>query len=152
MDYRTGTVGRVLTIRFDHEEDFLEGLKEIVLKEKITSGWFQIIGALDRAGVVIGPKEPVVPPDPIWRDLDDVREIVGIGSVYMDGDTGDDTGGTPKIHLHGAMGLHGETLTGCIRKNSRVYVLLEVILFELLGIDAVRPWDEAAKISRVVFS
>ncbi|MCI5221919.1 MAG: DNA-binding protein [Candidatus Electrothrix sp. AR4] len=148
MDYRTGTVGRVLTIRFDHEEDFLEGLKEIVLKEKIRNGWFQLIGALDRAGVVTGPKEPVVPPDAIWEDIDEVREIVGSGSVYMD----DNAGGTPKIHLHGAMGHDGETITACIRRNSRVYLLLEVVLFELCGIDAVRPWDEAVGINKVVFS
>ncbi|MCW5212957.1 hypothetical protein VU04_08595 [Desulfobulbus sp. TB] len=66
MEYRTGTIGRVMTIRFDHREDFLQGLREIVLKEKIRNCWFQIIGAVDRAGVVIGPKEPVVPPEPLW--------------------------------------------------------------------------------------
>ncbi len=148
MDYRTGRVGRVITIRFDHGEDFLEGLKEIVLKEKITNGWFQLIGALDRAGVVTGPKEPVVPPDAIWKNIDEVREIVGSGSVYMDGSADN----TPKIHLHGAMGHDRETITACIRKNSRVYLLLEVILFELYGIEAVRSWDEVTGINKVVFS
>ncbi|XOF33036.1 MAG: PPC domain-containing DNA-binding protein [Candidatus Electrothrix sp. YB6] len=146
MEYRTGTVGRVVVIRFDHQDDFLEGLKEIVVKEKITSGWFQIIGALDRAGVVVGPQEPVVPPNPVWREMDNkVHEVVGCGSVYMDGET-------PHIHLHGALGHHGETFTGCIRRNSRVYLLLEVVLFELIGIDAVRPRDEALGVHRVVFS
>ena len=59
MEYRTGSIGRVLTIRFDHGEDFLAGLREVILKEKICSAWFQVIGALDKAGVVIGPKEPL---------------------------------------------------------------------------------------------
>ncbi len=144
MEYRTGSIGRVLTIRFDHGEDFLKGLEEILLKEKIQSCWFQVIGALDKAGVVIGPKEPVVPPEPIWQNVDGACELLGCGSVYMDGDA-------PKIHLHGALGEHGKTLTGCIRKDSRVYLVLEVIVFELQGISATRPWDEAAGISRLIF-
>ncbi|MCI5122725.1 MAG: DNA-binding protein [Candidatus Electrothrix sp. AUS4] len=144
MEYRTGSIGRILTIRFDHGEDFLAGLRDIILKEKIRSGWFQVIGALDKAGVVIGPKEPVVPPDPIWQDVDAVSELVGCGSVLMDGEE-------PRIHLHGALGEHGKTLTGCIRRNSRVYLVLEVVVFELLGINAARPWDEAAGISRLIF-
>ncbi|WP_446009552.1 PPC domain-containing DNA-binding protein [Candidatus Electrothrix sp.] len=145
MEYRTGSIGRVLTIRFDHGEDFLKGLEGILLKEKIQSCWFQVIGALDKAGVVTGPKQPVVPPEPIWQDVDEVSELLGCGSVHMNGDK-------PKIHLHGALGEHGKTLTGCIRKDSRVYLVLEVIVFELQGIFATRPWDEANGISRLVFS
>ena len=73
-----------------------------------------------------------------------MSELVGCGSVHMDGDE-------PKIHLHGALGEHGETLTGCIRRDSRVYLLLEVVVFELLGMNIARPWDEAAGISRLIF-
>ncbi|XCN72726.1 MAG: DUF296 domain-containing protein [Candidatus Electrothrix aestuarii] len=144
MEYRTGSIGRVLTIRFDHGEDFLTGLREVILWEKIHSAWFQVIGALDKAGVVIGPKEPVIPPDPIWQDVDGVSELVGCGSVHMDGEE-------PKIHMHGVLGEHGKTLTGCIRRDSRVYLVLEVVVFELLGINAARPWDEAVGISRLIF-
>jgi predicted DNA-binding protein with PD1-like motif len=133
-----------VTIRFDHGEDFLKGLKDVLLKEKIQSGWFQVIGALDKAGVVTGPKHPVVPPDPVWKEVDGVCELIGCGSVHMDGEE-------PKIHLHGALGEHGETLTGCIRRDSRVYLLLEVVVFELLGMNIARPWDEAAGISRLIF-
>lgn len=147
MEYRTGSIGRVMTIRFDHGEDFLAGLREILFKEKICSAWFQVIGALDKAGVVTGPKEPVVPPDPVWRNVDAVSELIGCGSVHPDDMDGDE----PKIHLHGALGEHGKTLTGCIRRDSRVYLVLEVVVFELLGINAARPWDEAAGISRLVF-
>lgn len=144
MEYRTGSIGRVLTIRFDHKEDFFQGIREIILKENIRTAWFQVIGALDRAGVVIGPKEPFVPPDPVWRDVEGASELIACGSVYMDNDE-------PKIHLHGALGEHGKTLTGCIRKDTRVYLLLEVLLFELTGIHAARPRDEALGVNRVVF-
>jgi predicted DNA-binding protein with PD1-like motif len=145
MEYRTGAVGRVIAVRFDHGEDFLAGLREIVLKEKIASGWFQIIGALDQAGVVTGPKEPVVPPDPIWREVATVCEVVGSGSVHLDN-------GEPKIHLHAALGDHGETLTACVRRNSRVYLTIEMLLFELVGLGASRPWDTQSEFSRLSFS
>lgn len=145
MDYRIGAVGRVIALRFDHGEDFLAGLQDIVLKEKVASGWFQIIGALDQARVVTGPKEPVVPPDPVWRKVDTVCEVVGTGSVHLDN-------GEPKIHLHAALGDHGETLTACVRRDSRVYLTLEVLLFELLGLKASRPWDEQGGFSKLNFS
>ncbi len=145
MEYRTGSIGRVLTIRFDHGDDFLEGLKEIVIKEKIESGWFQILGAVRHADVVIGPEEPVMPPTPVWTNVDEAREVIGTGSVYRDGDE-------PLIHLHSAMGHRGETLTCCVRKNTKVYLILEVLFFELKGIDASRPWWEKGGFNRLTFS
>lgn len=144
MDYRTGTVGRVISIRFDHGEDFLEELRKVVLQEKVQSCWFQVIGGLTHAGVVVGPREPVMPPDPIWQEVDKVSEVLGSGSIHMDGDE-------PKIHLHAALGQHGDTLTACVRRNSRVYLVLEVILFELRGFAASRPWHDPSGFNRVTF-
>lgn len=144
MDYRSGSMGRVFTIRFDDGEDFLEGLKEIVLKESIESGWFQILGAVRQADVVIGPEEPVMPPIPIWTKVAEVREAIGTGSVYWDN-------AEPIIHLHAALGNHGETLTACVRKNTKVYLILEVVLFEILGIDSSRPWWQEGGFNRLCF-
>ncbi len=145
MEYRTGTIGRVVTICFEHGEDLLAGLEEIVLREKIRSGWFQILGGLARAGTVIGPKKPTVPPDPVWQEVNEVREVIGSGSVHMDGDLA-------RLHLHAAMGHRGDTLTACVRKNTEVYLTVEVILFELRGINTSRSWDEKSGFYRMVFS
>lgn len=145
MEYRSGAMGRVLTIRFDHGEDFLQGLKTIVKTEAIESGWFQILGAVRHADVVIGPEEPVMPPVPIWTKVDEAREAIGTGSVYWDEDD-------PVIHLHAALGHHGETLTACVRKNTKVYLILEVVLFEILGIDASRPWWQEGGFNRLSFA
>jgi len=145
MDYRTGSIGRVPMIRLDHGDDLLENLKEIVVKEIIKSAWFQILGGIRQAGVVTGPKQPIMPPEPVWRDVDEAREVVGSGSIFMDGEE-------PRIHLHAAMGHHGNTLTACIRKQTKVYLILEVILFELSGIDAGRPWYEQGGFNRLTFS
>ena len=144
MEYRTGSVGRIIAARFDHGENLLTGLQDIVLKENIASGWFQIIGALGKAGVVTGPKEPVVPPEAVWREVETVCEVVGSGSVHLDN-------GEPKIHLHAALGDHGETLTACVRRDSRVYLTIELLLFELIGLGASRPWNAASGFSMVRF-
>lgn len=146
MDYRTGSIGRVLTIRFDHGDDLLGGLTEIVKKENIRNSWFQVIGGIREIDLVTGPKEPVMPPDPVWREVRDARETLGSGSIFRDEND------APKIHLHAALGHHGETITGCLRKGSRTYLLLEVILFEICGFTAGRPWSEDKGFNILTFS
>lgn len=144
MEYQSGKMGRILYLRLDHGEDLHASIKEISRKEKIRCAWFQIFGGLKSAGVVIGPKKPVMPPDPVWKSVEDAREILGTGSIFWDGDE-------PLIHLHAALGHHGETLTGCVRKDSRVYLVTEILVMEIEGIDVTRPWVESVGINRPTF-
>jgi predicted DNA-binding protein with PD1-like motif len=146
MDYRAGSVGRVFAVRFDDGEDLLAGLNELILKENIRNGWFQVIGGLKEIDVVTGPREPVMPPEPVWREVRNARETLGSGSVYRDEND------APKIHLHAALGHHGDTITGCLRRGSRTYLLLEVILFEITGFAASRPWSPAKGFNIVTFA
>ena len=145
MDYRKGSIGRVFIVRFDEGDLFLEGLLEIITEEKITSGWFHVLGGLREADVVIGPKEPVMPPEPVWSEVRGARETIGTGSIFWDGNE-------PKIHLHAALGHHGETLTACVRKGTKVYLVLELVIFEIDGIQASRPWYEKGGFNRLTFS
>ncbi len=145
MEYRKGSVGRVFAVRFDEGDDFLQGMRELIKKEDIRFGWFHVIGGLRRAGVVTGPREPVMPPEPVWRQVDEARETLGAGSIAWDEND------EPKIHLHAALGHHGDTLTACVRKDTRVYLILEVYIFELSGIAATRPWYEAGGFNRLKF-
>ena len=145
MDYRKGTIGRVFTVRFDEGDLFLEELLKLIKDEKITSGWFHVLGGLREADVVTGPREPVMPPDPVWSEVRGARETIGTGSIFWDGEE-------PKIHLHAALGNHGETLTACVRKGTKVYLVLEVVIFEIDGINATRPWYEEGGFNRLTFS
>ena len=145
MDYRKGTIGRVFIVRFDEGDLFLEGLLKIISEEKITSGWFHVLGGLREADVVTGPKEPVMPPEPIWNEVRGARETMGTGSIFWDGEE-------PKIHLHAALGHHGDTLTACVRKGTKVYLVLEVVICEIDGINASRPWYEEGGFNRLTFS
>src|SRR5210317_42982 len=119
MNYQAGKAGRVFYVRLDHGEDLHEGIKELVAREDIRCAWFHIFGGLRRAGVVTGPKEPVMPPEPVWQEVDTAREVIGTGSVFW-------AEGEPQIHLHAAMGHHGDTLTACVRKDSKVYLIIEL--------------------------
>jgi len=134
----------MVTLRFDDGDDFLSGLLDVVRKENIRCGWFHILGGLREADVVTGPREPVMPPEPVWDQMKGAREVLGGGSVFWDGDE-------PKIHLHSALGHHGDTVIGCVRKGTRVYLVLEVVVFEILGIDATRPWFEKGGFNRLTF-
>ena len=144
MEYKTGSVGRVFTIRFDEGEDFLGGLKNLIKQEDVRCGWFQVIGGLRQAGVVTGPKEPVMPPEPVWAQVTGAHETMGTGSVFWEDDE-------PKIHLHAVLGHHGDTLTACVRKGTKVYLILEVLLFEIAGITATRPWYPEGGFNRLAF-
>lgn len=144
MDYRSGKVGRVFAVRFDEGDDFLGELTSLIVKENIRSGWFHVIGGLREAGVVTGPEKPVMPPQPVWAELDTVRETLGTGTIFWDDNE-------PKIHLHAALGHHGDTLTACVRRGTKVYLVLEVFITETVGINATRPWYEKGGFNRLTF-
>lgn len=144
MEYTQGEIGRVFYARFDHGEDILKGLTTLAEKENIRCGWFQLFGGLLSADVVIGPEQPVMPPVPVWQQVENAREVLGVGSIFFDGDK-------PILHLHAAMGHHGETLTGCVRKHTEVYLVIEVVIYELKGMGITRPWFEQGGFNRPTF-
>lgn len=145
MEYRTGTINRVFIVRFDEGDDFLGGLKQMISKENIRHGWFHVLGGIREADVVTGPRVPVMPPEPVWDKVSGARETLGSGSIFWDGNE-------PKIHLHAAMGHHGDTLTACVRQGTKVYLVLEVIIFEVTGLAATRPWYDEGGFNRLTFS
>ena len=135
MKYSQGTYGRVFLVKFEDNDNLLESLKNMALKEQVKAGTIMLLGGMRSAGIVTGPKEAVIPPEPMWLDVSDGREVLGIGTLFWKGDE-------PVIHLHGAMGREKETFTGCIRKDSRVYLVVEAVIAEIKGIDAQRRLDE----------
>ncbi len=135
MIYKQGSFGRVFVLKFEDKDDLLGELKKIAVKEKIKAGTIMLLGGLRSAGIVTGPKEAVIPPEPLWVNVSDGREVIGFGTLFWNDKD-------PAIHLHGAVGRHHETLTGCIRKDSCVYLVVEAIITEILGIDGKRTLDE----------
>jgi predicted DNA-binding protein with PD1-like motif len=135
VKYSQGSFGRVFVLKFEDKDNLLEEMKRVVIKEKIKVGTITLLGGMRSAAVVSGPKEAVVPPDPIWINFNDGREVLGIGTLFWKGDE-------PVIHLHGALGREKETYTGCIRKDCSVYLVVEAVITEIVGIDARKALDE----------
>ncbi|MGE5371077.1 MAG: PPC domain-containing DNA-binding protein [Solirubrobacterales bacterium] len=145
MEYRQGNFGRVLIARVDHGDDLLAGLRDLVTAEKLEAAIVYIIGALRTADIVLGPKECVVPPDPVWHRIEGGYEVVGIGTVY----SGDDG---PEIHLHASAGRQMTSVTGCIRKEFEAYLVVEMIVIEIVGTGVRRRLDPASGLNLPFFS
>ena len=131
MQYSEGRMGRVFIVKIEDGDNLLECIKQFAVKEEVNSAAVFMLGALRQADMVSGPKEPVLPPDPIWKGFDDAREIIGIGTLFKDGDD-------PNMHLHIGVGRDDVALVGCLRDNGKAYILVEVLIFEITGTDAVR--------------
>jgi predicted DNA-binding protein with PD1-like motif len=135
MRHKAGKVGRVVLARFDHGEQVVPALTALCETEGISSGWFFLFGAIRGGRMVAGPREATLPPDPVWQEFTDPHEIVGMGSIAA----GD---GPPSIHLHSSLGRGNEVLTGCIRKEGEVFIVIEAMILEISGVRATRSPDE----------
>jgi len=134
MQYAQGSFGRVFLLKFDDQDDLLAGIRTVAIKEQVKAGTIMLLGGLRSGSIVTGPKEAVIPPEPVWQNFSDGREVLSIGTLYWHDDG-------PSIHLHGALGRGKETLTGCIRKDHSVYLVIEAVLTEIIGTDARRALD-----------
>lgn len=61
---------------------------------------------------------------------------MAIGTIFCDDKE-------PELHLHAAFGRGDTVLAGCVRENAQVYLVAEVIILEMIGMDAVRSFDPA---------
>ncbi len=134
MKYRTGKTGRVIVARFEDHEDVLGNLVAIAKRENIRAGIFYLIGGMREGSIVVGPEKDVMPPVPVWRELGESHEVVGLGTIFYQDDE-------PKIHFHGAFGKKDMIKVGCLRQKSEVFLVLEAVVIEIEGINAVRELD-----------
>ncbi len=134
MQYRVGRIGRVVVARFSDGDDLLEGLKNIARKEGLRAAVFQVVGGLKKGDFVVGPETEEMPPRPVWRELSESHEVVGVGTIFWKDEE-------PLVHFHGAYGKKDSVKVGCLRKGSEVFLILEVIIFEMEGINAERVPD-----------
>ena len=122
MKYTKATLKRTFIVKFEHGDDFLKELNDLVKKENIKAGLINFIGALETSEMVVGPKENKIPPEPVYKKIDDVRELLGIGTIFWKDDE-------PKIHLHAGIGREDLVNIGCIRKDSKVFLIILSYVF-----------------------
>lgn len=134
MQYTKGNIGRVFLVKLSDGDILLDEIDKLARKEKIKTATMVFIGALKTGDIVTGPKKPVIPPEPNWVGFKDGWEVMGIGTIYTNSKG-------PQIHIHSSMGKKLKTITGCVRKKSEVFLVLETIIFELKGIKATKDID-----------
>ena len=134
MNYRIGEPGRIVVARFEDGDQILQGLGDIAKKENIRAAVFYLVGGMKGGRFVVGPEREEMPPVPVWRELNESHEIVGLGTIFWQGDE-------PKLHFHGAYAKRDNVKAGCMRENAETFLVLEAIIMEIEGVNAARELD-----------
>lgn len=134
MKYTQGTVGRVFLLKFENNDILIDTLSDFVKKEQVKAATMIFIGALKKGDLVTGPKQPVIPPQPNKLTFKDGWEVMGIGTIFTNAKG-------PQIHIHSSMGKKNKVLTGCVRGKSKVFLVIEAVVFELKGVKASKDID-----------
>jgi len=131
-----GKMGRVFVIRLE-DGDVVPGCIERFAEENgVSVGHAALVGGIGGGEVVVGPRcSQEMPPQPMLLPVDGAHEVVGVGVLAPDED------GKPVLHIHAALGRSGQTMSGCLRPGVETWLVGEVILYEILGVKAVRVWD-----------
>jgi uncharacterized protein len=137
MKYRVGKTGRVVVARLEDKDDIIDAVVQIAKKENIRGGLLYLVGGIRQGRIVVGPENETMPPVPVWKEIDESHEVVGVGTIFWQDDE-------PKIHFHGAFGKKEMVKVGCLRGNSETFLVLEVVILEIEGIDAKREFDPAS--------
>jgi predicted DNA-binding protein with PD1-like motif len=135
VKYQAGEIGKVILAHFEDGDEIISNLVTIVRKERIKGCIFYLLGGLTEGRIVVGPmNDDVRPPEPTWREIVDSHETVAIGTVFWHGDE-------PRVHIHGSYGKFDSVKTGCLRDEAKTFLVLEAVIMELKGINAVREID-----------
>ncbi len=134
MKYTQGTIGRVFLLKFDNNDILIDSISGFVKKEKVNAATMIFIGALKQGDLVTGPKQAVIPPEPNKVVFKDGWEVMGIGTIFTNSHG-------PQIHIHSSLGKKNKVLTGCVRGKSKVFLVIEAVIFELKGIKAGKDID-----------
>jgi predicted DNA-binding protein with PD1-like motif len=140
MKYQIGKTGRVVIAKFVDKEEILKNISDVAKKENIRNAIFYLIGGIRECKVVVGPDKDEIPPTPVWRDLKESHEVLGIGTIFWEEDI-------PKVHFHGAFGKRDMVKVGCMREISETFLVLEAVIIEVEGINASRKFDSSSGLS-----
>jgi uncharacterized protein len=139
MKASEGRTGRIFIIRLD-DGDIVPGcIEQFAADNKVAVGCAIMLGDVGSGQIVVGPrKSELQSPEPMLLPVDGAHEVVAVGTLAPDAD------GKPVLHIHGALGRSGNTVTGCLRNGVTTWLVGEVVLLEVLGADVARLKDETS--------
>jgi predicted DNA-binding protein with PD1-like motif len=137
LDYSQATIGRIFILRLKDGEIIHDTLESFAEKNNIKSALCLFLGgAEDKSKLVVGPKNgDALPVEPMTTLLKGVHEGCAVGTIFSS------PTGKPELHMHGSFGRNGDAVTGCMRLGVEVWLIGEVVMFELTGSSARREKD-----------
>ena len=137
MKATEGNIGRVFVIRLEDGDVVPDCIERFAEEKGISVGHVILVGGIGGGEVVVGPRDSEeMPPQPMLLPVDGAHEVVGVGVLAP----GED--GKPVLHIHGALGRSGQTMTGCLRPGVTTWLVGEAIIYEITGTSAKRLPDK----------
>ncbi len=136
MKWGEGRIGRVFVGRLEDGDKMPEAIEKFAESKSLLRGICFFVGGIKSGRLIVGPSDGESgAANPIERELTDVSEMEGTGTIFPD------EKGSPRLHMHASFGRGDDSLTGCIRKGVKVWNLGEVIMVEIDNSAASRKYD-----------
>ena len=137
-----GYIGRVFVIRLEDGDMIPKCIERFAEQNGVSVGQVILVGGIGDGEVVVGPRRSEeTPPEPMLLPIDGVHEVLGVGILAP----GED--GKPILHIHASLGRSGNTVSGCLRPGVTTWLVGEVILYKILGVEVTRVRDDASGFS-----
>jgi predicted DNA-binding protein with PD1-like motif len=131
MKYSEGKTGRVFVLRLEHGDRVPGTIEDFAKEKSIRHAQAFFVGGLYNGEIVTGPHDTYeMPPIPQHLKIEKAHEVLATGFLAPDNEN------NPILHIHGALGAEGDTKTGCLRPGIDTWLVGEVVLFEILDIEA----------------
>ncbi len=128
MQAAEATLGRVFVLRLGDGDRVPGCIEEFAQDKGVLRGFCLLLGGVGGGKVVVGPEDgDAARITPMVAALAGVHEIAAVGTLFPD------ESGTPRLHMHAALGRGGAPVVGCVRQGVNIWRLGEVVLVELLG-------------------
>ena len=138
MRYSEAALGRVFVLRLEDGDALNKTVETFARDREVSRGVAFYVGG-GAGGLVVGPDagrdDAIVP---LLHALTGAHETFAVGTLFPN-ETGE-----PVLHMHAACGREGGATVGCTRAGLETWLIGEVVLIELTGINASRRHDPAS--------
>ena len=139
MIYDEGRVGRMFVLRLEDGDRLPDAIERFAKEKGVRAAACWMLGGLGPGKLVVGPEDATTrPPKVMTAEIPDPREVAAVGTLF------EDESGEPKLHMHAATGRGESTITGCVRPGVDVWLVGEVVIMEIVGMDMLRKLDPAS--------
>jgi len=138
-----GKLGRIFILRLEHDDALPKCIEDFAVEKQIRLAQVVFIGGIYNGNLVAGPRRTGESrPDPILLPVNEANDAVATGIIAPA------ENGKPALHMHGALGRAGQTMTGCFQNGVSVWLVGEAVIYEILSEStAKRVVDKTAKLT-----